>query len=191
MPILHDFDKKDSESHASDVVAFVKAACVDFYEGYTIKDIIEIPKGKSRLQLLGVDFIVYLVIKRRSFDEKIRKEYIDIKLRFYSDSPPMNYDYSDILWEYERNDRRHFKGWGEQTLLTDYILYIFWPIHEALWIPFVPAVRAWAKNKVEWLEEFGKVKASNKGYKTLSCPVAITDFYEAIKCDSFYYIREG
>ena len=81
----------------------------------------------------------------------------------------------DIMLEYISNDRANTPGWVEKSLKCDYIAYAFMPSGIAFLLPVNQLQTAWFKNKISWLHKYKTRVAINDSYKTLNCPVPISD----------------
>lgn len=187
---IHDFQKKNEESSNSSVHNFTKQVFYDFFEGggFKIIKIEIIPPEKSQAQTLGIDYKITL---NTVIQNHYQIYYIDLKTRFFNDPAPHNYQHDDILIEYISNDKTGTLGWAEKNLQCDYVLYVFWDIKVAYWLPFPVLKKTWLKNKNFWLKEYGTREAPNKGYKTLNCPVPIRVLYSVMNIDSLCYVERS
>jgi hypothetical protein len=85
------------------------------------------------------------------------------------------------MLEYVSNDQTGTLGWVEKSLMCDYIAYAFILSGNAYLLPVIQLQAAWLKNKEKWLKDYGTLKADNKSYKTLNCPVpTMSVLYPAI-----------
>ena len=116
-------------------------------------------------QRLGIDRIFYLKSgKILSIDEKKREK-----------------EYPDILLEYISVDNQNKPGWIEKPLLIDYLAYAFMPSQRCYLFPWQMLRRAWLHFKEQWIKDYRKIEAQNKGYKTISVAVPINIVVNAVK----------
>lgn len=92
-------------------------------------------------------------------------------------------DWPDIAIEYkhEFNSRPDKTGWIYGNLLCDYIAYAFVPSQRCYMFPFLNLQRAWFENRKEWKANYRDVRAQNKDYVSVSCPVPTGVLLEAIR----------
>lgn len=121
--------------------------------------------GKCPGQHLGIDRLIQL--------KSGKTLYIDEKKR--------EADYNDILLEYISVDKLQTPGWIEADLLIDFLAYAFMPSQRCYLFPWEPLRRVWKHFKNEWISKYPKVKAQNKGYKTISTAVPIDILLNQIK----------
>jgi len=121
-------------------------------------------RSDGQHQRAGIDRIVVLESSRCiKIDEKVRRK-----------------DYGDILVEYVSCDHAGTPGWAEKALLCDYIAYAIEPSKICYMLPVVQLQQAWATNKEDWLNEYGRKSAPNPGYNTLNCPVPVNVLFRAL-----------
>ncbi|WP_294329808.1 hypothetical protein [uncultured Sphingomonas sp.] len=103
----------------------------------------------------GVDRVLTLKCGRTyTVDEKIRTE-----------------DWPDILLEQWSDEARRSPGWVQKPLACDFIAYAYAPSGVCFLLPAAPLQRAWRQNGRKWVELYGRSRARNPGYTSVSVPV--------------------
>jgi hypothetical protein len=116
------------------------------------------------LQKKGIDKILHLTCGKRLFiDEKKRRK-----------------DYGDILLEEYSDFDRKKVGWLGRDKHTDYIVYAIISSQKAYFLPFVLLQKTWISNYKNWLIEYGRKFAENKGYRTSNIPVPVDVLLKAM-----------
>lgn len=161
MTIVHDFKESLAKSHAaSDHPMWLHVyrqffpsmvACVDHRED-------------GEHQRAGIDRSITLTnSKQILIDEKVRSK-----------------DYGDILLEYVSVDTTGAPGWVCKPIRADFIAYAILPRGKAYLLPVIALQIAWLRNNKDWLSEYGTRPATNRGYRTLNCPVPFGPLFRAI-----------
>lgn len=104
--------------------------------------------------------------------------FIDEKVRRRNESTGKVYD--DIALEYVSNDQTYAPGWVVKPLRADYIAYLIAPLGACYLLPVIQLQQAWRENAGAWRNSFKTIEAQNKGYKTLSCCVPVSELFPAI-----------
>jgi len=89
--------------------------------------------------------------------------------------------YPDILLEEYSNFDKKIWGWLGRTKKTDYIVYAVMPSKKVYLLPFLLLQKVWLKNYQNWLNQYGRLFAQNKDYRTSNIPVPTQILLEAIK----------
>lgn len=118
----------------------------------------------SESQRKGVDRLIHMATGKTLYiDEKVRETY-----------------YPDILLEYVSSSTTNSPGWVEKQLLIDYLAYAFLPTRTVYLLPWLSLQRAWRENKGHWLKKYGTIRAHNRTYDTLCCPVPTNTLFPAL-----------
>jgi hypothetical protein len=103
----------------------------------------------------GIDRVLTLASgKTLTVDEKVREK-----------------DWPDILLEYWSDSERKVPGWVAKDLACDFIAYAFVPSETCHLLPFQTLRRAWQVNYKNWVRQYQKIEALNRGYVTVSVAV--------------------
>jgi hypothetical protein len=128
-------------------------------------------------QYMGVDRLVVLPSGKTLYvDEKVRGR-----------------DYNDIALEFVSNNTKGTLGWVEKPLICDFIAYAIFPKvgdKRGYLLPVPQLQSTWITNKERWLREYGSIKAYNKGYQTLCCPVPWDVLKDALR-DGMEFIKQN
>ncbi len=89
-------------------------------------------------------------------------------------------DYDDFFLEYWSDRDRRTKGWVAKDLACHYIAYAFIPSGRCYLLPFQALRVAWARNREQWVAEYGYRDALNDGWVTRGCCVPIPVVLTAI-----------
>lgn len=90
-------------------------------------------------------------------------------------------DYPDFCLEYWSDQKRRKPGWIAKDLTCDYIAYAFVPSRTCYLLPFQLLRMAWRLRRKEWVRDYQKVEAFNRGYVTASVAVPIQVVLDAIR----------
>lgn len=159
--MIHDFQTSLAASHAaSDNPIWLHVYRQFFPDMLASVD----HRDDGEHQRAGIDRSITLAnSKQILIDEKVRYK-----------------DYGDILLEYISVDRTNAPGWVCKPIRCDYIAYAILPRGKAYLLPVLPLQRAWRAKGNLWLETYGTRPASNKGYKTLNCPIPFKVLFDAL-----------
>lgn len=112
----------------------------------------------------GIDRLVTLSCGRTfSIDEKVRL-----------------HEWPDILLEQWSDEARRIPGWVQKPLACDFIAYAFAPTGVCYLLPVPALQRAWRMFGRDWIKHYGKRRAYNPGYVSVSVPVPKTELIWAI-----------
>jgi len=121
-------------------------------------------RSDGQVQRLGIDRTIVLKSGKAIYiDEKVRRK-----------------NYNDILLEYIANDKSLAEGWVEKSLFCDYIAYAIIPRQMCYLLPVPQLQSVWTQNKDSWIKKHGSIKAENKNYKTINCPVPVDVLFSKI-----------
>lgn len=159
--VVHGFKESLSASHnASDLPLWKQIYQRAFPNFLAMVD----HRADGEHQRAGIDRSVILSnSKQILIDEKIRYR-----------------PYGDILLEYVSVDRTGAPGWVCKPQRADFIAYAVAPLGICYLLPVIQLQIAWAKNGANWVKEYGTIKAVNKTYNTLNCPVPVAVLFPAI-----------
>ena len=155
-----------SENHEKKLLEYYKQKFPD------MSCIMKTASENSQVQRLGVDRIVVLkngnTIK---VDEKIRGKFR-----------------KDILLEFVKNDNTNARGWIEEELQCDYILYCFTIDQErGFFLPFHELQNAWIRNKEKWIKKYGVIRGKNQNYNSLNCAVPTRILFHEMQRTQFVF----
>lgn len=148
----HDFHKSLALSRDQEDAPWWR----DVYEGAfpTLRGMVSV-RDDGWAQRGGIDRVLTLACGRTiTVDEKVRAE-----------------NWPDILLEYWSDRDRKTPGWVAKDLACDFIAYAFIPSRTCYLIPFLSLRQAWRKNRLEWVGQYRRVEAQNRGYTTVSVAV--------------------
>lgn len=160
--MIHNFDDSLKKSHASEELQF----WTDLYnKAFRNNFGIHNHRADGEHQRKGIDRSVIL--------DNGKTIWVDEKSRYRADT-------GDIMLEYVSADNKNTPGWVEKPLLCDYIAYAFIPSRKAYLLPVQQLQYSWQDHKQDWIGKYGTLKAKNKNYNTLNCPVPIDVLFPAI-----------
>lgn len=158
---VHDFAERLAFSHAqADLDMWPQVYANAFHNLTTMNDI----RQDGWAQRGGIDRVLVLSSgKTLTVDEKVREK-----------------DYGDILLEYWSDERRRTPGWVAKDLACDFIAYAVLPTQKCYLLPFQTLRKAWRNNHREWVANYKRIEAQNKGYVTVSVGVPIPVLMDAL-----------
>lgn len=135
-----------------------------YYRVFPLLKSIEIVSD-IELQKKGIDKILHFFNGKKLFidEKKRRKNYNDILIEEYS-------VFENKTW-----------GWLNRGMITDYIVYIIMDVKIAYFLPFQLLQKAWLRNYTQWLNEYGRIFAQNKNYRTSNIPIPTNVLLDSIK----------
>lgn len=166
----HDFNERLKYSELASEEPFWEAVYRKAFANY----VNSMPsKGNTESQRRGIDRLVHLSNGRTlQVDEKKREN-----------------DWPDILLEYISVDTTGAPGWIEKDLDIDYLAYAFMPSKTVYLFPWLLLKRAWDYYGEQWIEEYKRVEARNKGYTTISVAVPIKTLQNAVTTASIICVE--
>lgn len=88
--------------------------------------------------------------------------------------------YEDIALEYWSDEARSIPGWVCKPLLADYIAYAILPLGRCYLLPVLQLQAAWKKHKDNWIGQYPRISAQNRGWTTISVGVPVRVLFPAI-----------
>jgi len=89
----------------------------------------------------------------------------------YLDEKVREKDWPDFLLERWSDEAREKPGWIQKPLACEFIAYAFVASSTCYLLPTLTLQRSWRIHGRNWIENFGTVRAQNRGYVTASVPV--------------------
>lgn len=165
---VHDFNECLAASHAAEDLPFWEIVYRRAFPGF--ESMMSV-REDGPAQRGGIDRVIKLRSgKTVTVDEKVRYKF-----------------YDDIAIERWSNRERRIAGWGQKSLLCDFIAYAFLPVSRCYLLPALALRAAWLRCGREWIAAaesehpgFRVCLAPNRTYVTESIAVPIPVLLEAI-----------